>query len=261
MGRFCGLLFFFFANEDQMSAVWVVFVAWLMGGFVSGLVGVGGAMLAVPVAAQFLSMHDVILISCILNVAMDLGLVVLHLRYCKLSAVWPMWLGALPGSWAGVYLLIYIPDQALRLFVGISLLIFIYWQRLLSVPKHGQSPVLACLAGFVSGILGSSISFDGPPVAAYALYVGWKPREVLGTLGVFFIVRGLMTVVLQWQAGLYGEVVLNCALPAIPATHLGTLVAFPLAKRMRMATFARILPAILTLAALSVILDALLARP
>ncbi|MBO4334930.1 MAG: sulfite exporter TauE/SafE family protein [Desulfovibrio sp.] len=240
-------------------AVWVVFVAWLMGGFISGLVGVGGAMLAVPIAAQILSMHDVILISCILNVAMDLGLVVLHFRFCRLSAVWPMWLGALPGSWLGVYLLLYIPDQALRLFVGVSLLVFIYWQRLITVPRHGESSFLACLAGFVSGVLGSAISFDGPPVAAYALYVGWKPREVLGTLGVFFIVRGTMTVLLQWQTGLYSDLVLSCALPAIPATLLGTLVAFPLAKRMQMATFARILPAILTLAALSVILDALLA--
>ena len=240
-------------------AVWLVFVAWLVGGFISGLVGVGGAMLAVPIAAQILSMHDVILISCILNVAMDLGLVALHFRFCRLSAVWPMWLGALPGSWLGVYLLLYIPDQALRLFVGVSLLIFIYWQRLITVPRHGESSVLACLAGFVSGVLGSSISFDGPPVAAYALYVGWKPREVLGTLGVFFIVRGTMTVLLQWQTGLYSDFVLSCALPAIPATLLGTLVAFPLAKRMQMATFARILPAILTLAALSVILDALLA--
>ena len=49
----------------------IVFIAWLLGGFVSGLTGIGGAMLAVPLAAMFIPMHDVILLSCILNLAMD----------------------------------------------------------------------------------------------------------------------------------------------------------------------------------------------
>lgn len=32
----------------------IVFIAWLLGGFVSGLTGIGGAMLAVPLAAMFI---------------------------------------------------------------------------------------------------------------------------------------------------------------------------------------------------------------
>ncbi|MCR4665857.1 MAG: sulfite exporter TauE/SafE family protein [Desulfovibrio sp.] len=237
----------------------LVFVAWLIGGFISGLVGVGGAMLAVPAAAFYLHMHEVILISCILNVAMDVGLVLLHWRYCQARALWAMWLGALPGSVLGLSVLIYIPDHILRLIVGFSLLVFIYWQRIIPVTQHRESSLVAAFAGFLSGVMGSAISFDGPPVAAYCLYAGWKPREVLGTLGVFFILRGLFTVFLQWKAGLYTDLIYSCAAFGIPACLIGTLLAFPLAKRMNVKTFSRLMPLILTIAAICCIVDGLVA--
>ena len=59
----------------------IVFIAWLLGGFVSGLTGIGGAMLAVPLAAMFIPMHDVILLSCILNLAMDGTLTCIYRRH------------------------------------------------------------------------------------------------------------------------------------------------------------------------------------
>ena len=51
--------------------VLVVVLAWLAGGFVSGASGIGGAMIALPVAALFIPIQDVIALSCILNLAMD----------------------------------------------------------------------------------------------------------------------------------------------------------------------------------------------
>ena len=76
----------------------IVFIAWLLGGFVSGLTGIGGAMLAVPLAAMFIPMHDVILLSCILNLAMDGTLTCMYLRHCRFSALAPLLAGAIPGA-------------------------------------------------------------------------------------------------------------------------------------------------------------------
>ncbi|MBR4741691.1 MAG: sulfite exporter TauE/SafE family protein [Desulfovibrio sp.] len=236
----------------------LVFVAWLLGGFISGCVGIGGAMLAVPMAALLLSMHEVILISCILNVAMDLGMVLLHWRYCRVKALWAMWLGAVPGSFLGLSVLLYVPDHVLRIIVGMSLLCFIYWQRFFSVQKRREHAGVGCLAGFVAGILGSAISFDGPPVGAYALYAGWQPREVLGTLGIFFTVRGLLTVFLQWQAGLYTDIVFTCSAFGIPAAFLGTFLSYPVIKRMRLSVFARLLPLVLTIGAVVCLAEGLI---
>lgn len=70
----------------------IVFIAWLLGGFVSGLTGIGGAMLAVPLAAMFIPMHDVILLSCILNLAMDGTLTCIYLRHCRFLRSHLFWL-------------------------------------------------------------------------------------------------------------------------------------------------------------------------
>ena len=241
----------------MQTAVLVVSLSWLVGGFVSGLVGIGGAMLAVPVAAKVLPIQEVIFIACILNIGMDVGLGLLHWRYCKLKALPALWLGAFPGSVVGVPLLLYLPDHVVRLIVGLSLLVFLYWQRLIAFSSHKESTPLACAAGFLSGVLGSAIAFDGPPVAAYALYAGWKPREVLGTLGIFFIVRGLLTVLLQVHYGLYSDLVLECGLYGFPCALLGTFASYPFARRLKLTTFASLLHVVLTLAAASCVLDGL----
>ena len=83
----------------------IVFIAWLLGGFVSGLTGIGGAMLAVPLAAMFIPMHDVILLSCILNLAMDGTLTCIYLRHCRFSALAPLLAGAIPGAFIGLVIL------------------------------------------------------------------------------------------------------------------------------------------------------------
>ena len=49
----------------------VVVCAWFTGGFISGVSGIGGAMFAVPIAAMFIPIQQVIVLSCILNLAMD----------------------------------------------------------------------------------------------------------------------------------------------------------------------------------------------
>ena len=53
------------------TPVLVVVIAWFVGGFVSGASGIGGAMIALPLAALFIPIQTVIVLSCILNLVMD----------------------------------------------------------------------------------------------------------------------------------------------------------------------------------------------
>ena len=107
----------------------IVFLCWFTGGFVSGVTGIGGAMVAVPVAALFIPMHEVIPLSCILNAAMDGSLAFLYFRHCRVPALWPLLLGALPGSVAGLALLQMLPEAVLQGTVGLLLIFYVWWQR------------------------------------------------------------------------------------------------------------------------------------
>ena len=236
----------------------LVFLCWFAGGFVSGVTGIGGAMVAVPAAALFLPMHVVIPLSCILNAAMDGSLALMHFRHCRMAALWPLLLGALPGSFTGLWILQVFSDAVLQGSVGVLLIVYVLWQKTARAGKQKkESWLLGGTAGFGAGLLGTAISFDGPPAGAYALYRGWNPREVLGTLGVFFLVRSLFTCLLQARAGFYTPEVLGYALYGIPACMTGAVCAFPVVKRIRVELFRRALMGVIVLAGMVCLWQAL----
>ena len=236
----------------------IVFLCWFAGGFVSGLTGIGGAMVAVPAAALVLPMHVVIPLSCILNAAMDGSLAFMHFRHCRVKALGPLLLGALPGSFAGLYILQMVSDAVLQGAVGVLLVVYVLWQRVAKAgSKKEDSWILGGTAGFGAGLLGTAISFDGPPAGAYALYRGWSPREVLGTLGVLSLVCSLFTCLFQAQAGFYTPQVLGYAMYGIPACMLGAVCAFPVVKRIRVELFRRALMAVIVVAGLVCLWQAL----
>lgn len=120
----------------------MVFCAWFVGGFVSGVSGIGGAMVAVPVAAMFIPMHDLIPLSCILNVIMDGCIACMHFRHCRVSALWPMLVGSIPGAIIGLFILQFVSGAILQGAVGALLLYYVYWQQTFHVKKsirnHGD---------------------------------------------------------------------------------------------------------------------------
>lgn len=227
-----------------------VFACWFAGGFVSGVSGIGGTMFAFPFLALAIPMHALIPLSCLVCFFKDACMIAMHVRFCRFDAMPWLLLGAVPGSFAGVYLLQICSGAVLQGIVGILLLFFVYWQLYVHGGRGGKARVqpvgVAC--GFGAGLLGTGIALDGPPMAAFGLAVGWEPRVFLGTLGVFFVIRGSLTVVLQATAGLYTPEVLGYALYGAPGVILGTLLAFPVAKRIPQETFRKVLLAIIGVA-------------
>lgn len=193
-----------------------VFLAWIAGGFVSGVSGIGGAMVAFPFLAMLLPVYEAIALTCIVNMVMDICLASLHFRFCRVSALWPMLLASVPGSFAGLYIL-----------------------------------------QICSGLLGTAIAFDGPPVGAYGLCMGWEPRVLLGTLGVFFVLRATVTLVLQGMAGFYTPTVLTCAMYGAPGVILGTCIAFPVVKHISQQAFRKVLLCVIAVAGLVCLVRAL----
>ncbi len=207
-------------------------LAWLAGGFLSGMCAIGAAMVAVPAMAFLLPMHDAVLVSCITLPFMNLATSALHLRFCRWRALLPMLAGCIPGSLAGFWTLKAVPEPSLRIGVGLALLAFPLWSRARPGQARGESVAVALAAGFASGLLRTACSFGGPPAAAYGVLAGWPPREYLGTIGAFLLAAGLVSWAFQGGGGLYSPEVLRLSCLAVPSAVAGVLLALPLARRI-----------------------------
>ena len=83
------------------------------------------------------------------------------------------------------------------------------------------------VSGFASGFANAAISFSGPPVAIYALYVGWDKDTTRGTLSLYFLGISICTCIVQAAAGLYTPVVVKAALWGMPGALVGLVVSCP----------------------------------
>lgn len=235
-----------------------VFVCWFAGGFVSGVSGIGGTMFAFPFLALAIPMHALIPLSCLVCFFKDACMIAMHVRFCRFDAMPWLLLGAVPGSFAGVYLLQICSGAVLQGAVGLLLLYYVYWQKTFRARGTIAHPrALGAVAGFGSGLLGTAIAFDGPPVGAYGLCMGWEPRVLLGTLGVFFVLRATVTLVLQGMAGFYTPTVLTCAMYGAPGVILGTCIAFPVVKHISQQAFRKVLLCVIAVAGLVCLVRAL----
>ena len=126
-------------------------------------------------------------------------------------------LGRIPGSIIGIVLLAAMP----QLLFSICFSVFIMLSVLLSYRgisiSHCSRNLL--FAGFCSGLMGTTTSVGGPPIAL--VYQNSKLSTARAELGLFFLVGTLMSLILLSASGNINTQQLQLTLPLIPAVFVG----------------------------------------
>lgn len=216
--------------------------AWFMAGLVNGISGMGAAMVAVPVMNLVMPPTMIVPVACLIVTAISIYMAWVYRAGYRPDALRYLLAGGVPGSLAGLGILLIIPPRLLQFVTGSFLIIFVLWQFLHSAGKaHPESRGKALGAGFAAGVLTASISFGNPPVGVYALHVGWDQRSTMGTMNLFAFGAFILTCVFQAGAGLYTPEILSLAAYGIPAALIGLLAARPLVKHIHTGLFRKIL--------------------
>lgn len=123
----------------------------------------------------------------------------------------------IPGSILGVLLLMLVPS----IFFAICFSVFNMLSVLLS---YKQMKIRHCsrnllIAGFLSGLMGTTTSVGGPPIAL--VYQNSHVSIARAELGLFFFVGTLMSLVLLLLSGNISADQLQLTLPLIPAVFIG----------------------------------------
>lgn len=235
-----------------MFVVTVVFAT----AYAQTVVGFGFALLTVPVLVLRVDVQDAVVLSAILGTVSS-GLRSRALRADRDGRLVGLYLkSALLGAPFGLLLFLYADLRILKVAIGLSVFAgILVVARGADLRNIGSG--LERTMGFVSGVLLTSTSTNGPP-----LVLGLQSRKVTpevfrATIATIFYVLGAVSVVTFVLVGALTVNVVAQSIVALPIIVLANRLGLASAGRIRPESFRLLVLSLLALAGASSILSAL----
>lgn len=205
----------------------VLFGVVLLGAALQGAVGFGLGMLAAPVVsiiAPQLLPGFVILLAVVLTASAAL---IERTSIDVRGAGWAL-MGRIPGSVVGTLLVAWLSDDALTIFVAVTVLLGV------GISLRGWAPTATpsnvAIAGVVSGAMGTATGIGGPPMAL--VWQGSEPATYRATMSAYFLIGTLISLVMLIGAGQVSRETVIWSVYAVPVVLLGWGVSRIAARRI-----------------------------
>lgn len=212
------------------------------------LAGFGYALLAVPLLSVLIGPKDAVALASLSGLA-GTALMVVRLRHrTDRPVVGRLLLGAFVGMPLGIVLLRRLPAPPLQ--VAVSVVVLVAVALLASGARLRRESARTELgAGFVSGMLNTSIGIGGPPVVLVLQAAEHEQHAFRATTVSYFLVANLVALPLFFASGVVDHSTWVAGLVAIPAALAGTLAFERVAYRVRTEHFRRLVLSLLVVAA------------
>ncbi|WP_233270326.1 sulfite exporter TauE/SafE family protein [Chachezhania sediminis] len=209
----------------------IVATAMALGGLVKGVTGAGAPVIAVPVIAAVLSLHDAVAIMVLPNLVSNL-VQLWQFRKTRMTGPLP-WLlagGGFVGAWIGTLMLIGLPAGALTLSLAVIVALYIVLRLFrpdfalpLSLAKKLSLPT-----GIAGGILQGAVGLSAPISISFVNALRLDRSVFVPTISLFFVAMSVSQIGVQ-----VSHQVLTPRLAAISLFGLiGQLIAMSLGGRL-----------------------------
>ncbi|MEI7618800.1 MAG: sulfite exporter TauE/SafE family protein [Actinomycetota bacterium] len=233
----------------------VVFVAVFFSAIVSAVAGFGFGLMSVPLISLAIPLHPTVIVASLLGLTTNVIQSYRYRRSANLSLVKRLCVGAVVGMPFGFAVFSVVSDTVLRLILGVAVLIAVaVLARGLDLTNVGPSFDFG--TGFLSGVLNTSISTNGPPLVFGLQARKLEPEPFRATLSLVFAVSGIVGLALFVAGGKVHADELVVSAIALPALALGLLAGFPLRYRFSAERFRLLVFALLIVAAVAAIAKA-----
>lgn len=219
-----------------MVVALIVFVAAL----IQGVMGFGGALVAMPLLVAVLGIQTASPTFALVAAVATLFNAIRWRAHATPSDLVRLVVPALVGIPLGVWLLAQVNEAVITRTLGAILIFYAAYSLLgLAVPllKHNA---WAYSAGFTSGVLTGAYNTGGPPVIVFANARRWSPERFRANLQTYFLISSVTVVVSHWLAGHYTPLIWQTALWAMPALIAGQLVGIRLCRYVKPEIFRRL---------------------
>jgi uncharacterized membrane protein YfcA len=240
----------------SLAAVAAVSLVIALASTVTTLAGFGFSLMAVPLLATVLGARDAVAVASLLGL---LSSGALALR-CRATVDWGIvrrqLAAAALGMPLGLGVVAVLSDRGLRVAIAAAVLVA---TALIArgFRLRGATGRVDLGAGFISGMLNTSVGTSGPPVVLTNQARGLSPDVFRATLATFFAASAIVLSPMFLATGRYHHEVLVAAGAGLPALGVGWWVGLQLHPRVSAARFRHIVLALLVLSAVAAAASAL----
>jgi len=218
--------------------------------------GFGFGLLAVPVMTLAITTRDAVVVTTLLGMTVSTWQAIHGRAHADWALVRRLSISAYVGMPIGLWVFVAVDDHVLRLLLGVAVLGSVVLLAFRINLRH-SGPALDVGAGFLSGVLNTSLSTNGPPLVFVLQARHLEPQPFRSTISMVFALSNIAGLTLFVAAGKVHHDGLVAAAVAIPALVCGQLLGFPIRRHIHGERFRRLVLGLLVVAALSAILSAL----
>ena len=191
-----------------------------LAGFIRGLTGFGGALVAIPVASAVLGPRAAIAILALTDLPATLPLLPPAFRRCDWSTVLPAALAAIVSVPIGTFILASTDPVSLRW--GLSVTVLAMLALLMSGWRYRGAPraPVSAAVGAIAGIFSGAAGIPGPPIVTYWMSGPAEKAVLRANLISFFAFTTIGSLTAYALAGLFTPSVMVSALAALPVYGL-----------------------------------------
>lgn len=226
----------------------------LLAALVQGVMGFGGALIAMPLLTALLGIKTAVPAFALIGVAATFFNSVRLRRHATAGDLIQLALPALLGIPLGVWLLARVDETIVIRALGVILVAYaVYGLSGLTMPPL-RHRAWALIVGFTSGILTGAYNTGGPPVVVYGVAREWSADQFRANLQTFFLLSSAYVVALHALAGHLTASVWEYALVALPALIVGQLIGARICRYLNAVVFRKIVLLFLALVGASLLI-------
>ncbi|CAB4362322.1 unannotated protein [freshwater metagenome] len=225
----------------------VVGLAVAVAAFVQVIAGFGFGLLAMPIMTLAIPVEKAVVVSTLLSAITTSWQSWFMRKDADPALVKRLTISAYLGMPLGIAVLELAADGTLKIALGVAVLVATLMLAARLDLRHA-GPGVDMAAGFISGVLSTSLSTNGPPLVFDLQARHLEAARFRATISAVFALCNVGAIALFAFRGKLTQGGLHAALVALPAWALGQLVGWPIRKHMHGQRFRVLVLALLGLA-------------
>lgn len=199
-----------------------VFGVILIAGLMQTITGFAYALIAVPLLAMVTGPREAIVLVLFTGMLMKVVMVYKTWNDGDFSRIWLIFAASLAGGLPGAYVLRWIDDGALKIFISIALLLCTAGLCVQCKVTIRRPWLAKSVVGVLSGFLGATTAFNGPPVVLYMMNENEDKVMMRANLVRYFMLGNIATLGMSAVMGslpMSGDL-LTYAMISVPAVMI-----------------------------------------